>query len=384
MERERLREREKGYKTAPDYGHFIITRPNSERFERRMNRKVKEIKRLNPESDSERIRALREDVAILAFKVFKIVGRGVIGDTDDTYINLIVSAVDSFKLSEKTEFSHYFRSTYARRRKTPLNANDQFNYDASYMADGFRESSDDSFDWLWDTKAAAQKRKGGRDAELEPEYSLRDDADYAAISAFDELGKEERNILAVCGATDLDELSREQIAAAENARQAAAFVDVLTLLDAFQNHRDDNVTHTSKQKLYRRLFFTEDLTFSVKKLANREECVPFEHHERDAMRLVEIPFQDCYTSEQCRSIASLWACPLKDEAFGARIREIRRPGDSGYDETKTWTLPAELFQEYLRLILHEEVSRSQISNQRKNYRKMREELEPSRSESRVR
>ena len=368
-ERARLRKREETHRTMPDYGHFIVTRPGSEKLERRMNRKMREMKSLDPANDSERIRALREDIAILASRVFKIVGRGVTGDFDNTYDDILIPTMESFDASRGTPFSWYFRRTYALRRKDSLNASDQFNHDAPFLDDVYGEpSEEETFSWVWKSNSATRGIEGGRDAEIAPESVLRKSADYEAISSFDKLEQREKSIYDVYGQVDLDDLSREQIAAAEDASQAAVFIQAIALQNSFLDHIDDGVAHTPQTRMYRRMFFTEELTFIVKRVANFEECRPLQRHEREAFDASEPPFQDRYTVGKYRSIKALWEGSLRESVGSTKIRKIKKPGDEGYDETAVWKLPNVLFQDYIEDAFGVRVGGGAISNQRENYR----------------
>ena len=164
-------------------------------------------------------------------------------------------------------------------------------------------------------------------------------------------------------------------------REEALIVELLSLLLAFQDHKPDKRDHTDKQKLYRRLFFTESTTRSVKERPNVYECEPFARHERDVFRAMELPFLDGYMVDTCRSIIALWKSDLK-EGFGQIIPDDRFEKHDQLRRTRAvWTLEADYYIAYIRKAGFGEVGRSGISEQRKKFKMISGQLAASHSQT---
>ena len=310
-----MRENKGNSKWVPDYEHRIITvRPD---LERKLNRKANELKRLDGAKDAERIRRLSIETKTLIFEVFAVGRMESAEKYDETFVKLACSALDSFNLSYRKPFSHYLRFLYSRRRLDPANKDDQFFHDAA------------SFDELLEADPNVEKR----------------------VFRYDEWA--DNSATPVDGAND----SVAEVIRRENETVEYEFARFLALIIAFLDHAPDKRDYTDDRKLYTKLFFTEAITRLVKTRDDEDECEPFERHEREIMTSMELPFQDSYMADLCRTILEIWRTDLKPE-YG-----VVEPGNYA------WRLGNPVFQHYLETAYNKTVSGAAITQQRGNFKR---------------
>ena len=290
----------------------------------RLNRKARVFKHTSASSDVERARLLKIEAISLIYQALRVRGVGVSNGVDETFNKLANSLIDSYDPRTGVPFSAYFVMIYYMRKKDTLNETDACSI-----------------------KALRDTPRDENGLMLDDIYSIEDRTSLSS----DELSENERFDIDLVYDVGL----RENFVDEDNAAIEAAFLQILSLIVGFLEHAPDKRSYTSDRRLYTRLFFTESMTRAVKTRSSYEECVPFEKHEREVFDAVELPFQDSYLVDACRTIAALWASELKDGY-----------GKVGFKDYK-WQLPNDAFRSYMKTKKNKIVGGSTISNQRNNY-----------------
>ncbi len=119
------------------------------------------------------------------------------------------------------------------------------------------------------------------------------------------------------------------------------------------------------RKLYTKMFFSETLT-RVTKTRAEGELAPIERRQSALFATVELPFQDTYTVDECRSVRQLWSTQ-----FVEGVPAVRRPlndDPNKFDAAPDfgWRIPARFYVAYLNQI-GRAGSDALVSQQRANY-----------------
>lgn len=146
----------------------------------------------------------------------------------------------------------------------------------------------------------------------------------------------------------------------------AILVKTLSLITGFLGKSGKAANDT--RKLYTRMFFSETLT-RITKLRTEGELAPFARQERCLFGAVELPFQDSYTIEPCRTIVQLW---MAEFVNGIRSpRRLMTDKDDRVEKTFNydWTLPGIVYIKYLKSI-GMAASDALVSQQRAHYEEL--------------
>lgn len=222
-------------------------------------------------------------------------------DGSERFLSVFQETLMNYSL-EKGPFSNYFSFVYSRRKK------DAFDDVLS------RSEQIDSFDKPVgeDESTTLQDRCAAPDAE-QPE------ARYAAEAPLEELTAQ--------------------------------------ILNFAQRHQGQ--ASNERRREWFRLFYTEDMTESLKLVA-----LSF-MHERDVFEAMKLPYLDFYMAERCRSMAKITETPLKP--YSAVVPE-RKDVDT---ETPV-PLPADVSLSFKRICEGERVGASARSEQYKRYKAEKE------------
>ena len=155
----------------------------------------------------------------------------------------------------------------------------------------------------------------------------------------------------------------EAFALRADAIDNAILLKTISLISGFLGKSGRAANDT--RKLYTRMFFSETLT-RVTKVSTEGELAPLQKNEKELLGAVELPFQDTYTAEDCRTIMELWSVD-----FAEGVPPIRRPLNDRVDKLDespdySWTLPATVFISYLKL-QGMAASNALVSQQRSHY-----------------
>ena len=341
----RREERERDSAIMPFYGHSLHTRVGMEDVERQMNEAAIEYYMNAPALDvrePERSAAehrLRGAVVNRALKLFVVKGVGVENGIDDLFNDLLYgtdtkkSLIESFD-PMKGRFGDYFRSTYKKRTKTALNKNDE-RYAKSARYD---ESERDSDADCRDNASAREfnRRRARLDRDLDEFTAVRDSSDDA------------RN------------------------RVEESLVEALVLVIGFLAHRDDGRDNTPERKMYRRVFFAEQMLWMIKRESSEYACEPYRRHENAIFCAMDLPFVDFCLADVCRAVLAIWRTDLKD-GFGVIHRE-----DEHWKGAK-WKVPNPKVIEFLDAEYGVTVGSSALSAHRKEIRTVFESTEAVRN-----
>ena len=338
-------------------------------LEKEINRIAKKLSRAIAQSNTAQILSLQERLVAKCMRFFYVTGVNVSGgmdfeeyeesatQVDELFVDALLRSVKTYD-SDKGLFTHMLRNKYKFMRT-----------DAAYAAakedtrfGGSTESSPISLQ--------ARARKNDDDSttieETTGEYDHHentenpDDAlDYLeAYEALEESGKLEGS-----------GVEREP----DNANDAideAILLKTLALINGFMEKTGKAANQT--RKLYTRLFFTEMLT-RVVKVRTEGELFPLQRQERNLFGAAELPFQDSYTQQACRSVPQLWVAEFIEE-----VPPVMHFTDDGFSEPDYgWRLPQSVYISYLTG-LGMQASAPLISQQRGHYAELIGSLTPNR------
>lgn len=146
----------------------------------------------------------------------------------------------------------------------------------------------------------------------------------------------------------------------------AILVKTLSLITGFLGKTGKAANDT--RKLYTRMFFSETLT-RVTKLRTEGELAPLTRQEKGLFGAVELPFQDTYTAERCRTIVQLWMVEFIDGIRPARRQITDKDDRVEYTFNYNWTLPGAVYIKYLKS-LGMAASDQLVSQQRTKYEEL--------------
>lgn len=310
-------------------------------LEEEINRLAKRFVRTKAAGNLSRSIMLRERLATKCLRFFYITGDNVLeredgilheggfAQVDDIFLEAVTQVIDKYD-SSRGEFTHMLRSKFKYKKD-----------DAAFAAaredtifGGGTQGAPISLD--------AQIRRNDGDS-----TALSDGYIEAGVGARWREADGQGLVNMVEALEEEGELQGKGPVAIEPVEsfEDVVLLELISLIDDFMGRAGRAANDT--RKLYTRMFFSETLT-RVTKLRTIGEIPPLERRERQLLKAVELPFQDSYTAEACRTIMQLWKTPL-----AAGIKEPLRPlnddpGKSDISPDYAWTLPASVYLSYLR------------------------------------
>ena len=269
--------------------------------------------------DISRYLALREKLAILSLSYFKVHGGNATEGVDEILLDTIVKYLDEYD-PKRGEFIHVVRNNYKFRC---LDEGEKQQKIAEHERSIYREDDEREFQEkdICDEKAAA-------DSSLEKTY----------------------------------------VQAAEE-KASAALLELLALISAFVSRTDD--ARLEKRRRYTPLFFTKTAVRMTKDQLGEDTLGPIIRHEKGVFSAMEVPFLDTFMADICRKIVEIWRSGFKDGVlFQNRIADAQ----AGKAKYVAWTLPARFYKDYCKDVWDDEVSDAAISQQRKAYERLLEQL----------
>ena len=305
-----------------------------------------------PERDSARVLFLKEKLISKAMVFFSVMGdniqvrddgilhEGHYAQVDDNLVDALLFCVDNYK-STDGEFAHYLRSKFKYKRLDAAGKAAKEDTDFGGGETGSWRSleekisqSSESSSVLGDITGAGFSRDDENVRDTVVDEGLEG---YASEDAFTE-----------------SEIGRQR----DDLAEELFLVKTLSLIAKTMGKTGKKANET--RKLYTKMFFSETLT-SMVKTRGKGELKGFIRQEKNLFKAVELPFQDTYTLDACRTIIGLWKT-----GFIEGIPPVKK----GY-----WKLPAKVFISYLEG-LGKPASDALVSQQRKNYDDMLGPLMP--------
>lgn len=293
-----------------------------------------------------------------------VLHEGDYAQVDDIFIDALLKTIDSHDASIGL-FTHQLANKYAMMRT-----------DAAYKAarqDTEYGGSITSAPIMLD--APARRNDDGKSTTVGDLVAVCVDAEHSGETdeSFSQQEREE-DLRETVDATDaLEEEGAiayidggEAFAVQADAIDNAILLKTISLISGFLGKSGRAANDT--RKLYTRMFFSETLT-RVTKVSTEGELAPLQKNEKELLGAVELPFQDTYTAERCRTIMELWAVdfvegvPQIKRPLNDRVDKLDEPPDYG------WNLPAKVFVAYLES-LGTAASDALVSQQRSHYDKL--------------
>lgn len=278
---------------------------------------------------------IRNKLCKLCVEYFYVTGDDLNGNVDDGILSdLILKAIDKYDPKKKdASLVHYIVKVY------PLRVKDE----------GRRQENEGDNLVSLDEHAIDESH----DARMADEASDFVDAGYGG------------NLL---GGEDLLE-SGEPDVEGEDLAEENLYLRLLVELEAFLDHQ--NLNHDDRSRLYRRMVFTERITYAVKSQPNISGCQAIERHEKDTFARMELGFLDTFMANETRTVSDLYSGEMVN-GYADKIRRLSQSMIKYAEGGRTkppgiaW-LPNDAYQGYLEERYGIKVTSSAISRQRKQF-----------------
>lgn len=287
-----------------------------------------------------------------------ILHEGGYAQVDDIFIDALLKTIDNHDASEGL-FTHQLANKYAMMR-----------VDAAYKAAKKDTEYGGGITGAPIMLDAPVRRNDDGSTTVGDLVRVCDEVDPVASDG-SSWQEEEEDLREVVDATDaLEEKgaiegvdSNEMFSIQPDAIDNAILLKTISLISSFLGKSGRAANET--RKLYTRMFFSETLT-RVVKVSTEGELAPLQKNERSLFGAVELPFQDTYTTEECRTIKNLWSVTFVEGV--PPVRRLLNDCADKLDEAPdySWTLPATVFMSYLKS-LGMAASDALVSQQRAHY-----------------